>query len=93
MSNLNGASATGWRDRERYIEGGRLRLGGGWKAAHAHMQLIKELVSDLVCGVVVLLQVRVSQRLLHLDPLVRVKGQHLVQQVQSCSMTRRSPNE
>lgn len=50
-------------------------------------------VSDLVCGIVVLLQIRVGQRLLHLDPLVRVKGQHLVQQVQSCSMRRRMQSE
>ena len=38
----------------------------------------------LICGVVVLLQVRVSQGLLHADALHGVKGQHAVQQVQSC---------
>lgn len=39
----------------------------------------------LVRRVVILLQVRVGQGLLHLDPLVRVKRQHSVQKVQSCS--------
>ena len=34
-----------------------------------------------------------GQGLLHLDPLVRVKGQHLVQQVQSCSTKDTSARE
>ena len=38
--------------------------------------------SHLVCGVIVLLKVRVRQSLFHLNPLVGVKGQHLVQQIQ-----------
>lgn len=38
----------------------------------------------LICGVVVLLQVRMSQGLLHADALDGIKGQHAAQQVQSC---------
>lgn len=49
------------------------------------MEALIFLIRYLVCGVVVLLQVRVSQRLLHADALVGVKGQHAAQQVECCS--------
>ena len=39
---------------------------------------------DLILGVVVLLEVRVGQGLLHCDSPVWVEGEHLVQQVQCC---------
>lgn len=37
--------------------------------------------THLVCGIVVLLQVGVSQRLLHTHAVVGVEGEHLVEQV------------
>lgn len=42
------------------------------------------LCTYLVCGVVVLLQVGMSQGLFHADALDGVKGQHAAQQVKSC---------
>ena len=41
----------------------------------------------LISRVVVLLQVRVGQRILHQDPLVRVEGEHSLQQVQGLAIS------
>lgn len=58
-----------------------------------HVKLERGLSDGLICRVVILLQIRMCQGLLHLDPLVGVKGQHLVQQVQSCSTRGRTFSE
>lgn len=46
----------------------------------------------LIRGVIVLLQVRVGQGLLHADALVGVKGQHATQQIQSCESAEQITN-
>ena len=47
-----------------------------------HLEAEGLLRDGLVLGVVVLVEVRVRQGVLHLDAAVRVEGQHLLQQVE-----------
>lgn len=58
-----------------------MQLLGFWENQSKVQVLCASSITYLVGGIVVLLEVRMGERLLDRDPVVRVKGEHLAEQV------------